>query len=301
MFPLALSILLLASSIQASSIELRSSGNCPVVHKKPEAECAGTKSTCWSPGQFDLDCDNGRQVCCFDGCVSTCVKHKVCKTVYQTRYENATKVMCNLVEQKPVCNTVTHQDCKNVTKLVDVTVPTQVEEEVCKTVVEPVCENIQLEICVTKNSPICPVIPLKPAEECRQKKPSSCWSPGVHDLDCKNSALCCFDGCYNHCLYNAPATCRNETTDVCKEVFVDQCSKVPERVCKDVAKAVKIPVTKKVCEKVGKSCMSMTQLVCRDVITNSNCKNVTTEACTEEGKEQCVTTVTEKDGEVIFF
>merc|ERR1711915_4195 len=31
-----------------------------------------------------------------------------------------------------------------------------------------------------------------------------CWSVGTQDLDCKESALCCFDGCANRCLGEGP-------------------------------------------------------------------------------------------------
>merc|ERR1712012_1103950 len=46
----------------------------------------------------------------------------------------------------------------------------------------------------------CPVLNrLPPLTECEGRK-SNCWSPGVRDLDCLDSALCCFDGCANVCL-----------------------------------------------------------------------------------------------------
>merc|ERR1712012_969200 len=46
----------------------------------------------------------------------------------------------------------------------------------------------------------CPVLnKLPPLTECEGRK-SNCWSPGVMDLDCLDSALCCFDGCANVCL-----------------------------------------------------------------------------------------------------
>merc|ERR1712012_806830 len=46
----------------------------------------------------------------------------------------------------------------------------------------------------------CPVLKtLPPLTECEGRK-SNCWSPGVRDLDCLDSALCCFDGCANVCL-----------------------------------------------------------------------------------------------------
>merc|ERR1712130_64794 len=45
----------------------------------------------------------------------------------------------------------------------------------------------------------CPVLnTLPPLAECQGRK-SNCWSPGVRDLDCLDSALCCFDGCANVC------------------------------------------------------------------------------------------------------
>ena len=28
---------------------------------------------------------------------------------------------------------------------------------------------------------------------------STCWSPGVRDLDCANQGYCCFNGCANVC------------------------------------------------------------------------------------------------------
>merc|ERR1712012_583249 len=46
----------------------------------------------------------------------------------------------------------------------------------------------------------CPVLnTLPPLTECEGRK-SNGWSPGVRDLDCLDSALCCFDGCANVCL-----------------------------------------------------------------------------------------------------
>merc|ERR1712200_382777 len=45
----------------------------------------------------------------------------------------------------------------------------------------------------------CPVLnTLPPLTECEGRN-SNCWSPGVRDLDCLDSALCCFDGCANVC------------------------------------------------------------------------------------------------------
>ena len=46
----------------------------------------------------------------------------------------------------------------------------------------------------------CPHIEPKPRKECFGYNRKKCWSPGVPDLDCPNSAPCCFDGCGNSCL-----------------------------------------------------------------------------------------------------
>merc|ERR1719500_2561738 len=50
----------------------------------------------------------------------------------------------------------------------------------------------------------CPALgPLPPISACAGRK-SNCWSVGVRDLDCLDSALCCFDGCANVCLGRGP-------------------------------------------------------------------------------------------------
>jgi len=57
--------------------------------------------------------------------------------------------------------------------------------------------------CQTSNpissSESCPV-PNTPSN-CDVNIKDTCWSPGVHDIDCPGHGLCCFDGCSNTC-YN---------------------------------------------------------------------------------------------------
>ena len=49
-------------------------------------------------------------------------------------------------------------------------------------------------------APRCPAPgPLPPLSVCAGRQ-SNCWSVGVRDLDCLDSALCCFDGCANVCM-----------------------------------------------------------------------------------------------------
>ena len=36
-------------------------------------------------------------------------------------------------------------------------------------------------------------------KSCSGNEKSTCWSPGVNDVDCPGHGLCCFDGCSNTC------------------------------------------------------------------------------------------------------
>ena len=42
---------------------------CPAA--VPEESCVDATSTCWSPGQKDVDC-LPEELCCFDGCANHC-------------------------------------------------------------------------------------------------------------------------------------------------------------------------------------------------------------------------------------
>ena len=133
-----------------------------------------------------MDCDGGNKICCFNGCVTTCGTPKVCKTIYETKYENATKLMCNLVDQPPECNTITTEECRDVTETVEEVVTSQGEVEVCMTVMEQACETVESTVCVSQEylngTPVCPVVHLKPEDECASQQPSTCWSPGNGEL-----------------------------------------------------------------------------------------------------------------------
>ncbi len=67
---------------------------------------------------------------------------------FQTRFENATKVMCNPVAKPDLCTTVTKEECSDECKNVDTVIPSVREEDVCSTVYEPVCQSVDTEICV---------------------------------------------------------------------------------------------------------------------------------------------------------
>jgi hypothetical protein len=76
---------------------------CPLIHAKSAEECSGRVSDCWSPNTFDVDCNNGADLCCFDGCVNVCDAPKECETVYKTRFKSITTEDCRTEEQSPVC------------------------------------------------------------------------------------------------------------------------------------------------------------------------------------------------------
>jgi len=46
---------------------------CPVVESKTEAQCVNATANCWSRGVPDVDCP-GFGLCCYDGCVNTCLE-----------------------------------------------------------------------------------------------------------------------------------------------------------------------------------------------------------------------------------
>jgi hypothetical protein len=47
--------------------------------------------------------------------------------------------------------------------------------------------------------PKCPAATPQLPAACAGRR-SNCWSPGVRDLDCPGSGLCCYDGCANTCV-----------------------------------------------------------------------------------------------------
>ncbi len=75
---LALALLLLALSASPSEAQywaLKDKAGpheCPPVTERQAYECVGAKANCWSPGVRDTDCP-AHGLCCFDGCVATCL------------------------------------------------------------------------------------------------------------------------------------------------------------------------------------------------------------------------------------
>ena len=285
----------------ATSIAKRETGQCPVIHQKPKSECQGRVSECWLPGTFDMDCSNGAELCCFDGCVTMCGPPKVCKTVYEPKTDIVKKEQCEFVPQPPVCVTVTSEECNDVTETVEEVVRAVIDDTVCTEVNEDVCEPFEAEVCVPpsffESNTTCPVVEAKPAEECAGLPASVCWSPGVPDLDCENSALCCFDGCRNQCVKKAPV-CHKVMEDSCREVEVENCEEVPELVCNKVEKPVIVPLTTTICNKVGVSCMKMQQTVCDNGL--DDCEVTENEVCTQPEEESCETIQKEQSSILAF-
>lgn len=65
---------------------------------------------------------------------------------------------------------------------------------------------------VKSSSESCPV--QKAARFCDESVKSTCWSPGVDDVDCPGHGLCCFDGCANTC-HNEQKTQKNDSVGDC--------------------------------------------------------------------------------------
>ena len=59
------------SLVASFAIESNDLPKCPMVMAKAEETCVDSKSTCWSPGQKDVDCLD-EELCCFDGCAHHC-------------------------------------------------------------------------------------------------------------------------------------------------------------------------------------------------------------------------------------
>merc|ERR1712018_444002 len=78
---------------------------CPAAVHADRETCVDSKSTCWSPGQKDVDCLD-EELCCFDGCAHHCKKPEPtitvpkCEVVYEKRTENKTEEKCKFVHEK---------------------------------------------------------------------------------------------------------------------------------------------------------------------------------------------------------
>merc|ERR1711862_111208 len=90
----------------------------------------------------------------------------------------------------------------------------------------------------SSSSSSCPALgPLPPISACAGRE-SNCWSFGVRDLDCLDSALCCFDGCANVCLGRGPiagnpgpqSNPRLPTT--IREIIAPPPTQEPQRLCR---------------------------------------------------------------------
>ncbi len=143
--------------------------SCPLVSEKPQQVCKDyTQHTCWSPGVRDPDCPLSG-LCCFDGCVNTCLppnyKHDPNIEYTEGDLSAAKKAGALAKKQKP---------------------PYPLNEE--SQYVEGV--DYALASCPVKEK----------RTNCKEHNSHQCWSPGVPDLDCPGSGLCCFDGCVNVCI-----------------------------------------------------------------------------------------------------
>ncbi len=138
--------------------------SCPEISNKSHEICKNYQhDTCWSPGVRDLDCPLSG-LCCFDGCVNSCLP----PNYVHGASEEAVRGTASYSPSTPSYST---------------------------------------------RSPAPPPDRRRPPQKhaaCPRREPKAhcppkgtvhqCWSPGVPDLDCPGSGLCCFDGCVNVCI-----------------------------------------------------------------------------------------------------
>jgi len=128
---------------------------CPLITLKDKAECEGRTSSCWSPGEGDVDCPNNG-LCCFDGCINQCknpgeevsvfVPPPLCTVEYQEQEENVDIEHCVRSVQtgtKRVCTEKKSLKCETVRKPTEW--PTTKEE--CTTQYQDVCHTVYQEWC----------------------------------------------------------------------------------------------------------------------------------------------------------
>ena len=228
---------------------------CPNV--KDKLDCPkDAKSNCWTPGQIDVDCpkpnidrknpqaDELFNLCCFNGCVNSCLVEKTCKVIMEEYTEMKTYDQCT-DSTREECSDVPKTECKEVCKqiktFVDEKVPYEVCEdkqvEKCKMVTEEheQCRTWKEELTSFKNPIVPDTCPMP--EENPQDCDSNCWSPGSPDVDCplpsgpnmKNQefGLCCFNGCANKCLQ----TVEPEIPPNCELSAAEQCTVSDDLVC----------------------------------------------------------------------
>lgn len=180
---LALALVVLPATIHGSS--------CPVVFLKDGCSSA-EQSTCWSPGELDVDCPNNG-LCCFNGCTNQCglPTKAVVPQGLPPQVWNKPQVTTTTPKVEVIPTTKSQPQCQ----VVFVDRQETVEKEMCTEV--PVCKEIPSKECDKKPKQICTDKPCFPQDKLEEFKTT----------ECKN------------------------TTEQCSKVPEKQCNNVTEKVC----------------------------------------------------------------------
>ena len=151
----------------------------PVDHHNVKCSYKDSQEQCWS----DIDCPESG-ICCFNGCAN------VCLPVPALPVPRVSEPISNHYETEPVHSYETPETYPQKD-------PVHLYEPVQK-YQGPVLKKQHHEHPPHQtHSHICPII--ENNLKCGYEE-SECWSPGVRDLDCPGSTLCCFNGCVNKCM-----------------------------------------------------------------------------------------------------
>merc|ERR1719175_121369 len=195
-------ILLACTGLAACSALPRTT--CPVVYQRSRCSPEESSSTCWSPGQPDVDCP-GNGICCFDGCSNQCglpisdapvevplsldlpaptttapapAPAPECTTVLVDKNETVIHEMCAEAPGPDVCHSVWEDECKEECR--DVETP----EEVCNSEWDEVCTDkpcYPITELVNQTETECVTSPEEchtvPEEECKNVTQEVCDNP----------------------------------------------------------------------------------------------------------------------------
>lgn len=196
---------------------------CPTAVHADRETCVDTKSTCWSPGQKDVDCLD-EELCCFDGCAHHCKKPE----------------LSNPPSQEQVCFNETKE------------VKTAVEKIVCRNETERECQEKVVNKCKEVYSDIhCEEVP-EQAEYSNGTEAVRCAEAGTNHCEKVNNQVCHTEvqranitaaEIEQKCEEEPKQICRNETVSATAPLKenVTKCFDEPQQLCSNVTEAVRVP------------------------------------------------------------
>ena len=207
----------------------RQTGSCPATRRRRKSSCTNAKpSNCWSPGVPDLDCLDGG-MCCFNGCSNRCIESSDdgYSSPGQDQYEELDSDDYSNPSNDFTSPSGSGYDSPSSSGYSSPSGsgfgstsgsgygsssgsgsngfsgsgyngPTASNDDFSSpgpsgysdpTALQNQCRKIRRQRRRRRRQ-----------NKCKVYEQDECWSPGVPDLDCPNSGLCCFDGCSNKCV-----------------------------------------------------------------------------------------------------